>query len=161
MTETIKGFAKRFDAEITLKESLIGQIGEKFFLMNQNLKHLTNKIGETYYYAGVFLGKLKNGDFIPSFPLLSMIADKARNKIFVNDKAAWLFICGRDIFIEGITRVQGSLKKGDYSLVLNRRGECLGYGLIMQNPQIAKKGVVVKNILDLGNFLRRESKQKR
>ncbi|MEX2751501.1 MAG: hypothetical protein Q6366_006400, partial [Candidatus Freyarchaeota archaeon] len=47
----------------------------------------------------------------------------------------------------------------DYTLILNKNGECLGFGLVKQLPQEAEKGVVVKNILDLGDFLRREQKQ--
>ncbi|MCS7114219.1 MAG: hypothetical protein RMJ15_09495 [Nitrososphaerota archaeon] len=158
MTKPIKSFAKRVDAEITIEEHLTERRGKRLFLVSQELRDLIKKSGEMYHYAGVFLGRFKNGGFIPSFPLLFMLADKAKNKIFVNDKAAWLFVCRRDIFKEGIIRVEGSAKKGDYSLVLNRRGECLGYGLILQNPQEAEKGVIVKNILDVGDFLRRERK---
>ncbi|MEM1539608.1 MAG: hypothetical protein QXK33_04270, partial [Candidatus Bathyarchaeia archaeon] len=142
--------------EKTLEGQPIEQIGGKFFLINQQLRCLIKGIGRRCSYAGIFLGKLKDGKFIPSFPLLFMIADKTKNKVFVNDKAAWLFICGRDIFKEGIIQVEGSTRKGDYSIILNRYGECLGYGLIVQNPRKAEKGVVVKNILDLGDFLRRE-----
>jgi len=154
----LKLFLEKFGVQIDLNESLIDWMGEKFFLLNDTLKDLAVRIPRKYYYAGVLLGELKNDFFLPSFPLISMIAEKVENKIFVNDKTAWLFICGRDIFKEGITRVEGSTRKGDYTLILNKYGECLGFGVIKQNPQEAEKGVVVKNILDLGDFLRREQK---
>lgn len=156
MTEPIKRFIKSFDAEISLREALIKRKGCKFFLISQKLESLIEKSGREYYYAGVFLGELRNKRFIPSFPLLFMIAEKAKNKIFVNDKAAWLFICGRDIFKEGIVHVEGSIKKGSHTLIFNRHGECLCFGRIRQNLDEVKRGVAVENILDVGDFLRRE-----
>jgi ribosome biogenesis protein Nip4 len=160
LLKPLKLFLKRFVVQINLNEALIDGAGEKFFLLNDTLKDLTVRIPKKYYYAGVLLGELRNSVFLPSFPLISMIAEKAENKIFVNDKTAWLFICGRDIFKEGITHIEGSTKKGDYTLILNKHGECLGFGVIKQNPQETEKGVVVQNILDLGDFLRREQKPK-
>jgi ribosome biogenesis protein Nip4 len=160
LTEPIKRFIKSFDAEISLKKALIERKGGKFFLINQNLKSLIEKSSGEYYYAGVFLGELKNKRFIPSLPLVFMIAEKARNKIFVNDKAAWLFICGRDIFKEGIVHAEGSIKRGNRTLIFNMHGECLGFGRIRQNLDEVKKGVAVENILDIGDFLRRERSRK-
>ncbi len=154
----LKIFLEKIGAQIDLNEALIDVAGEKFFLLNDTLKDLTTRIPQKYYYAGVLLGALRNNVFLPSFPLISMIAEKVRNRIFVNDKTAWLFICGRDIFKEGITRIEGSPKKGDYTLILNKHNECLGLGVLKQPPQEAEKGVVVKNIFDLGDFLRREQK---
>ncbi|MEM3587040.1 MAG: hypothetical protein QXO71_06945 [Candidatus Jordarchaeaceae archaeon] len=158
MFEPLKLFLKKLGVQINLNETLIDEVREKFFLLNNTLKNIAARIPKKYYHAGVPLGMLKNGNFIPSFPLISMISDKVENKIFVNDKTAWLFVCGRDIFKEGITRVEGSTKKNDYTLILNKYGECLGLGVIKQNPQEAEKGVVVQNILDIGDFLRREQK---
>ena len=78
-------------------------------------------------------------------------------KLIVDKKTAWLFICGRDIFRKGI--LQGDqLKKGDYVLIMNLMNECLGYGKILINLRGSpdSKQVAVKNILDIGDFLRRE-----
>ncbi|MEM3627065.1 MAG: hypothetical protein QXZ25_03455 [Candidatus Bathyarchaeia archaeon] len=102
---------------------------------------------------------MKGGRFFPSFNLLAIIAEKDANKVFVNSRAEWLFICGRDIFKEGIMRVYGSMKKGDYALVLNMHGECLGFGKIVQNLDEIGEGLALRNILDVGDFLRREKQQ--
>jgi ribosome biogenesis protein Nip4 len=93
---------------------------------------------------------------------LSMIADHKANKLVVDTKTAWLFICGRDIFKKGILR-GGNLKKGDYTLILNQQDECLGFGKIIHNihDELDKKEVAVKNVLDIGDFLRREKRQPR
>ncbi|MEM2440269.1 MAG: hypothetical protein QW493_03535 [Candidatus Bathyarchaeia archaeon] len=62
----------------------------------------------------------------------------------------------RDIFKEGILKIEGSRRKGGYTLVFNRRGECLGYGKIAKNMDKLKSGLAVKNLLDVRDFLRRE-----
>jgi hypothetical protein len=55
--------------------------------------------------------------------------------------------------------VKGSKRKGDYTLTLNRHGECLGFGKILFNLDRKIEGVTVKNISDIGDFLRREKHQ--
>ena len=98
-----------------------------------------------FYYAGLYLGKVgKKGVFFPSFNLLNMLVDVAANKVVVDRKAAWLFICGRDIFREGIVKVMGSKRKGDATLVLNEFGECLGFGKIMEDLGVPGQGCCEK-----------------
>ena len=50
----------------------------------------------------------------------------------------------------------GSKRKGDATLVLNEFGECLGFGTIMDILNGSAGNVAVKNVLDVGDFLRRE-----
>ena len=155
MLKPIEDFAGLFGAELSLERSLVARKGNGFFLLNPNLKALAWK-GGGWLFAGTYLGKIEGGKFHPSFPLLFMIADNAKNKVVVDDKAAWLFVCGRDIFKEGVLEAEGSRHKGAYTLILNRYGECLGFGIMAKDLDKAKKGVVIKNILDVGDFLRRE-----
>ena len=58
----------------------------------------------------------------------------------------------------GIVSVRGSRRKGDPVLVLNDFGECLGFGRIVGSlAGAARKGeIAVKNVSDVGDFLRRE-----
>ncbi|MFZ0965664.1 MAG: hypothetical protein WAN82_03450 [Candidatus Bathyarchaeia archaeon] len=152
----IKDFVRQFDANISLDESLIVKKENRYFLINESLKKLIMK---DFFYVGTYLGKTKNEKFFPSFNLLSMIAEKKANKIIVDKKTAWLFICGRDIFKQGIIKLVGSKRKGDYALILNQHGECLGFGKILRSLDEEKEGVAVKNISDIGDFLRREKQQ--
>jgi ribosome biogenesis protein Nip4 len=149
----IIGFASQFGAKIALNPDFVVKKGNRYFLLNSDLKKF---IQSDFYYAGAYLGKVKNGIFFPSFNLLAMLARAEANKIVVNKKAAWLFICGRDIFQKGILVVHGSRRKGDYTLVLNEFGECLGFGKITRNLDKEEAQVVVRNISDVGDFLRRE-----
>jgi ribosome biogenesis protein Nip4 len=153
--KAIMDFALRLDAKISLNPNLIVKKAGRYFLLNENLLGL---VREDFYYAGAYLGKVKDGKFFPSFNLLAMLGKGKANKIVVNEKAAWLFICGRDIFRKGITTVHGSRLEGAYTLVLNMYGECLGFGRIISSLDADGKEteVAVKNISDVGDFLRRE-----
>lgn len=111
-----------------------------------------------FYYAGLYLGKLKNGKFFPSFNLLTLFLRVSANKIVVDSKTAWLFTCGRDVFGIGVVKVMGSKQKGDSTLVLNEYSECLGFGKIISNFDLSEDKVVVQNVLDIGDFLRRETR---
>jgi len=153
MIQRIESFAGRFGARIRIDTSLIVEKGDRYFLVNQNLRKFIRK---SFFYAGACLGKTKNGKFFPSFILLRMVAETKANEVIVDNKTEWLFICGRDIFRQGITRIVGSNKKGDYTLVLNQHGECLGFGRILRGLEEEKGRVAVKNISDIGDFLRRE-----
>jgi ribosome biogenesis protein Nip4 len=151
----IDDFAGRFNATISLDESLVVMKQNRLFLLNRNLKRL---VSERFFYVGTYLGKVKGGMFFPSFHLLSMIAEHKANKTLVDEKTEWLFICGRDVFKQGIVKVMGSRRKGDYTLVLNKHGECLGFGKIVCNidQETDRHAIAVKSISDIGDFLRRE-----
>ena len=151
----IKDFVGKFGTSIDLDESLIVKKNNRYFLVSENLRR---QVQRDFFYAGLYLGKVKRVIFFPSFTLLAMIAERKANKVTVDKKTAWLFICGRDIFKRGIIKVTGSKRKGHYTLIQNEYNECLGFGRIMRNMS-EKKGeneVLVQNILDIGDFLRRE-----
>lgn len=149
----LKTFTSRLNTSISLNESIVVKKGNRYFLLNENLKELATR---DFFYAGFYLGKIKNANFFPSFVLLKKIAEKKANKVIVNRKTEWLFICGRDVFAKGIIKVIGSKKKYDYALILNELCECLGFGKIMCNLNVRAGKIAVKNISDIGDFLRRE-----
>lgn len=150
----ISDFVSKFSSAVNLTEDLIVKKGNGYFLLNDELRRLLKK---DFFYAGLYLGKAKNESFFPSFNLLAMIARADSNKMAVDSKTEWLFICGRDIFKRGIISISKSRKKGDYTLILNKRRECLGFGKILHRiDQGERDTVIVKNIADIGDFLRRE-----
>jgi ribosome biogenesis protein Nip4 len=152
----IDDFVSRLGAKIDLDKNLVVKRQNRYFVLSKNLKRL---ISRDFFCAGVYLGKTKGGRFFPSFNLLRMVAEEKSNRIVIDKKTEWLFICGRDVFKQGIIEVRGSKRKGDHTLILNRHGECLGFGRIVCNLDREREGVVIKNISDIGDFLRREKHQ--
>jgi ribosome biogenesis protein Nip4 len=155
----INDFVKQFNASLPLDESHIVRNRNRYYLLSKKLKH---QVPKGFFYAGAYLGAVKGASLFPSFLLLAMISERKANKLVVDKKTAWLFICGRDIFKKGILE-GNNLKKGDYTLILNEHNECLGFGKIMHNirEEINVNKVAVKNILDIGDFLRREKRKSR
>lgn len=153
MIKPILAFAAKVNSKLVLDHKLVLQKDERYFLLNKTLKGM---VRTDFYYAGLYLGKTKKGKFCPSFNLLAILAETKANRVVVGEKAAWLFICGRDIFSEGIKSVQGSRRKGDFTLILNVYGECLGFGRILHDLNSKDVNAVVRNVSDVGDFLRRE-----
>jgi ribosome biogenesis protein Nip4 len=154
-TRAITEFAAQFGVQIALNLDLMVENAGRFYLVNPALKPL---VRQDFFSAGVYLGKAKEGKFFPSFYLLGMLAKKEAYRIILDKKAAWLFICGRDVLRKSIVRVQGPGKKDTNTLVFNEFGECLGFGRIVEKLKDGggDNGVVVRNVLDVGDFLRRE-----
>jgi ribosome biogenesis protein Nip4 len=152
-------FISRFDTRLNLEERLIVKKQNRFFLVNDTLRPQVKK---DFFYVGAYLGKVKGGIFFPSFILLAMMAETKANKTVVDKKTSWLFICGRDVFKRGILNMTGSKSNGDYTLVLNQCGECIGFGKILRNihEEKDKNKVIVKNISNIGDFLKREKLRK-
>jgi ribosome biogenesis protein Nip4 len=151
--KALVAFASRFGGKIALNPQFIVERAHRFYLLNPALQKVA-KGG--FFYAGLYLGKVKDGVFFPSFNFLNMLVPVAANQVVLKRKAAWLFICGRDIFREGIVQARGGLCSGDYVLVMNEYGECLGYGVVTGGLVGLEGKVVVRNVLDVGDFLRRE-----
>jgi ribosome biogenesis protein Nip4 len=152
-------FVSQFNASIPLDKSKIVKKRNRYYMLSKALKKQAPK---GFFYAGTYLGAVKGASFFPSFLLLQMMAQQKANKLVVDNKTAWLFICGRDIFKKGITK-DNNLKKGEFALILNQNGECLGFGKMVINlrGEIDLNKTAVKNILDVGDFLRREKNQTR
>lgn len=105
--------------------------------------------------AGLFLGESKDKEFKPSPAMMELISKNCDKKIFVDEKAEWLFLCGRDLFGKSIIR---SNVDSGLVLIQNEHDENLGYGKIISKVDTKTSKVVVKNILDRGYYLRRERK---
>ncbi len=141
---------KRFTEKLAGKEYLEATaIGRKFFEAREDLLSIKEKIGMQPHSIGLPLGERTRNGFKPSLHLLERISEESDKKVFVNDKAEWLFLCGRDILSKSITRDEASNR---WCLVQNEKDENLGLG----EKQVKGKKVVVKNIFDRGDFLRRE-----
>ncbi|MBU1201754.1 MAG: hypothetical protein KJ583_00960 [Nanoarchaeota archaeon] len=123
--------------------------GRKYFLIDEEQRLLSEKINRDLFSIGIFLGEKKN-DFKPTPALIDVISEISQKKVFISQKAEWLFLCGRDVFEDSITK-----KYSDEKIVLvqNEKDENLGYGVFIKKG----KEKILKNLLDKGFYLRREN----
>ena len=131
------------------KEDVLKLNNKRFLLQPDQADLILRK--DKLVYAGKLLGKDRRY-FQPSSILLSELAiEEETRKVHVGRDTGWLFVCGKDIFEENIELVDGELALGLHYLVLFE-GECLGYGQYVESGGIR----VIKNLFDIGDFLRRE-----
>jgi ribosome biogenesis protein Nip4 len=115
-------------------------------LVDDTLRNLCKRIKKQAEYLGAFLGKKEK----PSLFLLQLLAKNANKKVWLNEKGAWLFICGRDVFAKSIVKAENA---DDFVLIMNEYDECLGFGQVVD---LSAKKVAIKRMFDIGDFLRRE-----
>ncbi|MFW5746633.1 MAG: hypothetical protein ACOCWQ_03750 [Nanoarchaeota archaeon] len=97
--------------------------------------------------AGIYAGRIKKKQFSPSLALVDALAAESDARICVDEKAGWLFICGRDLFRDSLP--SHGLSKGARVFIVNKHDDVLGYGMIDEQGG-------VQNMLDKGDYLRRE-----
>lgn len=140
----------KFASQFTGKEyGEATAIGKKYFEAKNELLELNNRTQLKPHTIGVFLGEETRKGFRPSSYLLDRLSADSTRKVFVNRKAEWLFLCGRDVLGKSITRDEAS---EGLCLVCNEEGECLGFG----EKKFVGNSVTIKNVFDKGDFLRRE-----
>ncbi|MEM0231001.1 MAG: hypothetical protein QXW00_02825 [Candidatus Woesearchaeota archaeon] len=150
-------FQEMLESKINEGKGLV-ILNEEIFIAPEDLVSFATLLRDVLY-LGVRVGSFKNDRFRCAYPFLnelSIFKDEL-NYVVLNDKAAWLFLCGRDVMRRGIVKMHTSSKTAQLYLIFNSTLECLGYGRIADN---AKKDVIIINNFDLGDFLRRERVKK-
>ena len=133
---------KRFIKKFTDKEIEYVKIDSSYFLKNKKLEKLNNHPSS----FGLYLGKEEGNKFHPSLALLEIVAKGSKDKVVVDEKREWLFLCGRDIFLDKKIKILG--RGVDFKLIQNERDENLGIGKISKAS--------IKNVFNRGDFLKRE-----
>jgi len=119
----------QFISRFTEKKLDFLKIGNKFYHADPSLVKISRREKKEPYSIGMFLGQKKDG-FVPSLPLLEWLSKNSEKKIFINEKAAWLFLCGRDALEQSI--IKKNIQSG-LVLVQNENDENLGYGIYQDN----------------------------
>jgi ribosome biogenesis protein Nip4 len=146
----LEEFLKPFGMKKAIDAQLVGR--SHFIIKDKQF------LGKRPVYSGECIAHIRGPVLIPSIDFLQQIGKEARKQIVVNEKAEWLYICGRDVFAKGIISHNNPMI-GDRVVVLNKHKECLGYGDVI--APLDGKRVVIKRLFDIGDLLRRERKSKK
>lgn len=139
------------DSAYSPEESDILRINDKYFTLGPSLRSGL-RVREGLVYGGRYLGRDRRV-FQPSSLLLEALAgEPGTRRVHVGREAAWLFVCGRDLFEESVEEAEPGLALGAHYLVVHG-GRCIGYG----RYETAGDRRVIRNLFDLGDFLRREA----
>lgn len=142
-------FVKQFTKNEVNELNNTEKIGRNYFYLSKELKELKDSIKLEPHSAGLPLGQIKNNKFRPSIALLDILNNYTDQKVFVNKKGETMFLYGKDVFAENFDKCDA---REGFCLVLNDKGEVLGYGEIITKA----KNKLLLNLLDRGDFLRRE-----
>lgn len=140
-----------FTAKFTEEKINHIKINNKYFLENKELEKLSKKLNTKIIAASLFLGE-ENETFKPSLALLNILSKTSKEKVFLTDIGEIDFIYGRKKL--GKRHINSMEGKNKRKLVQNEHDENLGYCKVIDDNNI-------KNMLDIGDFLRRENNQKR
>jgi len=150
-------FHERVEGSISRNFELVFLKEEMFLAPTELVKFSEGMNG--LVYVGMRRGRISGKIFIPAPSFLEDLKPfiDELNYAVLNDKASWLFLCGRDALPNGISRLNlPDPTAGRLALVFNSGMECLGYGRIEKNGE---GDVWIRNLFDLGDFLRREDKK--
>ncbi|MGV8151409.1 MAG: hypothetical protein ACP5NV_06815 [Candidatus Woesearchaeota archaeon] len=144
---------------LDIKSLDIVTIGKNTYLAGKDLQETRSRIKRDVFSIGIFLGE-EGKYFMPSpafIELLSKMPDAEKKKIYVSSKVEGLFLYGRNILKDSISKNPHNIDSG-YVFVQNENDENLGLGIFQTQTQhnSQKKELIIKNILDKGFYLRKE-----
>lgn len=139
-----------FIAKFTKEKIPFIKVKIKYFLENKELEEISKQLNCKIISASLFLGE-EEETFKPSLALLEILSKTSKEKVFLTDIGEIDFIYGRKkLSKRHIKSMQGKNRR---KLVQNEYDENLGYCKVVDE-------INIKNILDCGDFLRREKKSK-
>lgn len=153
-----------FIAGFTQERITYTAIGSSYYHIPDTLKKTMEHIGRKPAHAGLFMGTLdeRKKAFHPSLGLLDWLLARTQKKVVLGAKGAYLFTCGRDALKPSVLFVPEGARTQDKILVCGEDGGLLGLGRLVRLPERAgSDAVIIKNILDIGDYLRRERTHKR
>lgn len=140
---------QKYTKQITSKQIKYTKEKNKYYETNKELLDTISKTKQKPVRHGLLLGTETSTKFKPTLYLIDKLSKTSKNKIYINKKAEWLFICGRDVFSENVIKNKSNKKM---FFVQNEEDENLGLGI--QDTVKGKK--IIKNIRDKGKYLRNE-----
>lgn len=146
--KSYNSFLKTFSVKGPEKKTM--SIGREKFDVDKDTKNTIDDISRKPSFAGRPLGTISEKGFLPSIDLIDRIHGQAYEdfKITLDKRSSWLFLCGRDIFYKSLPEDQKEKIKKGYILPMNEKEENLGIAFF--------DGKMIVNLIDKGDFLRRE-----
>jgi ribosome biogenesis protein Nip4 len=147
---TLQEFCAQFGCEPP-KDTV--KLGRRWFCDPHGIAAWAREQGWDTFSAGIYIGE-ERGAFKPTSALLDTFEGAPRT--VVDEKAAWLIVCGKDVLMEGV-RVPSDAPVRSMTLIADEDGHVLGCGEVRaEHNRKAKHRMYVKTLLDRGEYLRRE-----
>ncbi len=146
------------DNEILIRDDAFGV--REAYALSKDLVRFLELFKLNYVHAGLKVGEVGSRRFRFSLEGSFYLVRRDRKKVFVNERGEMLFLYGRDIFAESVVKVTEDVRENDVVFVCNTKGDILGIGRARFDAgrmrEVAKDRVVVENLVDRGEYLRKE-----
>jgi ribosome biogenesis protein Nip4 len=135
----------------------------QYFTLNKENLNLIKilKMVKSVFSIGFPLIEIKDSNIFFHPTAIEVLRQFTNNKIKITKKAADLYLYGRDLFKSSILWYNVNLKKGDNVIILDNQENSIGIGELLipidKFKKIESSKVVVKNLIDLGWYLRAEN----
>jgi len=160
------------DNELLLLDVVIGEDGSRrivdkdtkgrireVYALSKDLVKFLELYKLNFVHAGLKIGEVGSRRFRFSLEGSFYLAKKDKKRVYVNEKGEMLFLYGRDVFAESVLRATSDVEENDIVFVCNRKGDILGIGKARFDARRMKDAgsrVVVENLVDRGEYLRKE-----
>ncbi len=148
-SEIVK-FVRKLGISPNVLDKLGNLVKESKFVYSVNdklLNHITS-IDHRFFFVGTSIGELRQKGFFPNPEFIDFLSKRSEDKIIINDKSEWMFLCGKDIFKSGVSSDK-SKDSARNVFVQNKNNENLGLAGSFKNGQYY-------HILDKGAYVRKE-----
>ncbi|MBY9007795.1 MAG: hypothetical protein KGD63_13720 [Candidatus Lokiarchaeota archaeon] len=127
-------------------------------------KYIIEQFKSNIYYAGIYFGFIKRGDFYLSLECIEFIDNKKlvpkKIKIKVNEKAEKSILYGNNIKKKMISSLSDHIEKDNYIIIYNKFNELIALGYLIINTNEIKdlqdNRDIALNLIDKGYFLRNQ-----
>ena len=136
-----------------------GKWKELLLTNHYTINMFTENIIKNPYSIGISFGEFKKNAFLINLGALSILKKYTNKLIIISDEAEQLFLYKRSIIINSVIEISKQITKGDKAIIINQKKDALGIGeLLIEPSEIGKQPkneFIVRNIIDLGWFLRK------
>jgi len=149
----LRGISKLFDDKhVVIAE---GERKEIFLVSAALFKAYKQMKSKHPFSLGLFFGELNGSELKFGLPAIEEYAKlSSYHKVIVHKNAEQKFLFGRNLHSEVIVSYDKALKLGDTAVICNQNNEALGLGIVTGDFKSEKRTQVIKNMMDLGWYLR-------
>ena len=128
---------------------------EKIYLVSDELYSTFKKMKKRPYSLGFFFAEISD-EVKFSFGVADKYEKFKKRQVVVSRFGEEKFLYKRNLMKKHIVKYTADIKEGNLVVVINQRGDALGFGkaLFSCGEEFKKEGALVKNISDKGFFVK-------
>ncbi|ADB57627.1 PUA domain-containing protein [Archaeoglobus profundus] len=162
--KVVKSALRAFGSENFLEENELlikdSEGAKELYALSKDLANFINRVKLNYVCVGIKVGEVGSRRLRFTLEGSFYLIRREKKKVYVDEKGEMLFLYGRDIFARSVVKVTDDVEENDVVFVCNSKGDILGLGKsrfdASRYKDVEEDRVVVENLVDRGEYLRKE-----